>query len=183
LTIAKQQLVFLGRGKTTTAMKDQILKLAAAAATALGAVSCTTTTGDYGYDNGAGYGQPAYGQQGSYGQPTSGYGQQQYGYGQQQQQNPYYQGQPQQGGYQTYPQQQAGYGQQQGYQGYPTQPAAQAPAPAPAPAPVSASNHTVQKGETLWRISQRYNTSVSAIQSANSMSGDQIYPGDVLQIP
>ena len=45
------------------------------------------------------------------------------------------------------------------------------------------STHTVAKGENLYRISLRYGTTVSAIQSANGMSNVTIYPGQVLQIP
>ncbi|MBU3953438.1 MAG: LysM peptidoglycan-binding domain-containing protein [Proteobacteria bacterium] len=38
--------------------------------------------------------------------------------------------------------------------------------------------HTVQKGETLWSISQKYKTSVATIRKLNNMSPDAtIYPG------
>lgn len=38
--------------------------------------------------------------------------------------------------------------------------------------------HTVQKGETLWSISQKYKTSVAAIRKLNNLTPeDKIYPG------
>ncbi len=38
--------------------------------------------------------------------------------------------------------------------------------------------HTVKKGETLWAIAQKYNTSVAALRKLNSLSRDApIYPG------
>ena len=43
--------------------------------------------------------------------------------------------------------------------------------------------HTVKKGETLWRISQTYGSSVSAIKSANSLTSDTIEIGQRLLIP
>ena len=54
--------------------------------------------------------------------------------------------------------------------------------PAPAPAPTSRS-HTVQRGDTLFNLSRRYGTTVSAIQSANGLSGDLIRIGETLMIP
>ena len=43
--------------------------------------------------------------------------------------------------------------------------------------------HTVQKGETLWRISQAYNSSVSTIKNANNLKSDEIEAGQRLLIP
>ena len=43
--------------------------------------------------------------------------------------------------------------------------------------------HTVQKDETLWRISQTYNSSVSAIKNANNLKNDEIEVGQRLLIP
>ena len=43
--------------------------------------------------------------------------------------------------------------------------------------------HTVQKGETLWRISQTYNSSVPAIKEANNLQSDAIESGQRLLIP
>lgn len=44
-------------------------------------------------------------------------------------------------------------------------------------------SHTVAKGENLYRISLKYGTTVSAIQSANGLGSTTIYPGQVIQIP
>ena len=43
--------------------------------------------------------------------------------------------------------------------------------------------HTVRKGETLWRISQAYNSSVSEIKNANNLKSDEIEVGRRLLIP
>ena len=43
--------------------------------------------------------------------------------------------------------------------------------------------HTVQKGETLWRISQAYNSSVSTIKNANNLKSDEIEVNQRLLIP
>ena len=43
--------------------------------------------------------------------------------------------------------------------------------------------HIVQKSETLWRISQAYNSSVSAIKEANNLKSDNIEIGQRLLIP
>lgn len=43
--------------------------------------------------------------------------------------------------------------------------------------------YTVQSGDTLYRIAINNNTTVSALQDANSISGELIQPGDVLQLP
>ncbi|MFH2069469.1 MAG: LysM peptidoglycan-binding domain-containing M23 family metallopeptidase [Candidatus Omnitrophota bacterium] len=43
--------------------------------------------------------------------------------------------------------------------------------------------HTVQKGETLWRIGQAYGSSVSAIKDANNLKSDEIKIGQRLLIP
>ena len=47
----------------------------------------------------------------------------------------------------------------------------------------AATVHTVSKGESLFLISQWYGTSVQALQSANNIAGDTIYPGQRLTIP
>ncbi len=47
----------------------------------------------------------------------------------------------------------------------------------------SGGSHTVKKGENLFRISLKHNTSIAAIRSANGLTGDTIHPGQVLTIP
>ncbi|SDM55814.1 NlpC/P60 family protein [Sediminibacillus halophilus] len=46
---------------------------------------------------------------------------------------------------------------------------------------VEAASYTVKSGDTLWGISQKYGTSVSNLQSINSISGHIIYPGQVVE--
>jgi len=62
-----------------------------------------------------------------------------------------------------------------------------APAPTPAvsssAAPPSARYHTVKKGDTLYGLSRRYGTSVSAIQRANGLRSSTIGIGKKLRIP
>lgn len=43
--------------------------------------------------------------------------------------------------------------------------------------------HTVQQGDSLYLIAQKYWVSVEALKSANGLTGDEIYPGQVLVIP
>jgi LysM repeat protein len=43
--------------------------------------------------------------------------------------------------------------------------------------------HVVQKGETLFRISVKYNVTIDAIRRANGISGNTIYAGQTLIIP
>jgi LysM repeat protein len=71
------------------------------------------------------------------------------------------------------------------------------PKPKPAPKPVSTPTvakpkpassgsvkyHVVQKGETLYRLSRNYGTSVAAIQSANNLNDNLIKIGQKLVIP
>jgi len=59
-------------------------------------------------------------------------------------------------------------------------------APAPAPAPSysgGGSSHTVAAGDTLFSLSRRYGTSVTAIKSANGLNSDLIRVGETLTIP
>jgi len=51
------------------------------------------------------------------------------------------------------------------------------------PVAADAQVHTVQRGETLSIIAQKYNLSVSAIMSANALRTDRIYAGQKLVIP
>jgi len=44
-------------------------------------------------------------------------------------------------------------------------------------------SYTVQRGDNLYRISKRHNTTVEAIMSANGLNSTLIRPGDVLSIP
>lgn len=44
-------------------------------------------------------------------------------------------------------------------------------------------SYTVQSGDTLWTISQRFGTTVSAIKALNNLTSDAIRVGQVLKIP
>lgn len=56
-------------------------------------------------------------------------------------------------------------------------------APAPSRTAAKYRSHRVQSGQTLHGIARRYGTNVRSIQTANSMSGSRIKPGQVLKIP
>lgn len=43
--------------------------------------------------------------------------------------------------------------------------------------------HTVVPGETLWNISQRYDTTVDHIKSLNNLQEDRLQPGQILTVP
>lgn len=47
---------------------------------------------------------------------------------------------------------------------------------------VSAATHVVQKGDSLWSISQNYGTSVQQLKALNNLNGDLIYPNQALHI-
>ncbi len=49
----------------------------------------------------------------------------------------------------------------------------------------SAATHTVQKGDTMWKIATRYQVGLSEIRDANPKvtNANLIYPGQVLNIP
>jgi len=49
--------------------------------------------------------------------------------------------------------------------------------------PGNGTPHVVQRGETLYRIAQRYGTTVAAIKAANNLRSDTIYVGQQLLIP
>lgn len=50
-------------------------------------------------------------------------------------------------------------------------------------APASSRKVTVQAGDTLWAIAQRYGTTVAALRRANGLQGDTIDVGMVLVVP
>ncbi|MFP4660615.1 MAG: L,D-transpeptidase family protein [Halanaerobiales bacterium] len=43
--------------------------------------------------------------------------------------------------------------------------------------------YTVHKGDSLWKISRKYNVSVAEIKRINELESDSIYPGQKLKIP
>jgi LysM repeat protein len=61
----------------------------------------------------------------------------------------------------------------------------EAPAPQPQPAAQTsgATEHIVQRGETLFKIGLKYNINWMAIQAANGLAGTKIYTGQRLVIP
>jgi LysM repeat protein len=69
----------------------------------------------------------------------------------------------------------------------PTSTATSTPLPsataAPPTATPSATTHTVQAGETLFRIALRYGVTVEALKAANGLVSDAIFAGQVLVIP
>ncbi|WP_247747106.1 LysM peptidoglycan-binding domain-containing protein [Alkalihalobacillus sp. BA299] len=52
--------------------------------------------------------------------------------------------------------------------------------PAPEPETIT---YTVVSGDTLWKIANRFGTSVDAIKTANNLTSDAIYVGQTLKIP
>jgi LysM repeat protein len=58
-----------------------------------------------------------------------------------------------------------------------------ATAPQPTPPPVTGGSYIVQRGDTLFRISLRFNTTVLALQQANGLTSTRIYAGQRLVIP
>ena len=49
--------------------------------------------------------------------------------------------------------------------------------------PIGSNTYVVKKGDTLWDIAKKYNTSVSKIKSLNNLNSDVIKIGQVLKIP
>jgi len=50
-------------------------------------------------------------------------------------------------------------------------------------APGGGEAHEVRRGETLWAIAQRYDTSVSELRTLNSLRGSRIFAGQKLRVP
>ncbi len=52
-------------------------------------------------------------------------------------------------------------------------------------APVSdaAVNYTVQPGDSLWKLSQKFNTTISQLKEINNLKSDQLLIGQILTIP
>jgi LysM repeat protein len=57
------------------------------------------------------------------------------------------------------------------------------PQPTTAPPPAAGGTYTVQGGDTLWAISQRFGVTVADIMSANGLNSTLIFVGQVLTIP
>ena len=54
--------------------------------------------------------------------------------------------------------------------------------PPPTPAPWTG-QYVVQRGDTLWRIAQRFVTTVDALKTANNLRSNLIFTGQILNIP
>lgn len=57
------------------------------------------------------------------------------------------------------------------------------PVAQPVSKPASMRSYTVEVGDSLWKISRRFNVSVEKIKEANQLQSDSIKPGVVLKIP
>lgn len=53
----------------------------------------------------------------------------------------------------------------------------------PVAATAATQNHTVQKGDTLYSIARRYNTTVSTLQQLNNLKSSRLAPGARLRLP
>lgn len=49
--------------------------------------------------------------------------------------------------------------------------------------PTSLSSYTVRRGDSLWQIARRHNTSPRALRQANRLSSSRIHPGQRLTLP
>ena len=57
------------------------------------------------------------------------------------------------------------------------------PAPSFGHTTAASNSHVVAQGETLYRISKMYGSTVEGIKSVNGLHSNLIHPGDVLSIP
>ncbi|MDU2239574.1 MAG: LysM peptidoglycan-binding domain-containing protein [Paenibacillus sp.] len=46
-----------------------------------------------------------------------------------------------------------------------------------------AASYTVKSGDSLWKIANAYRISTTQLKTMNQLTGDWIYPGQVLQVP
>lgn len=47
----------------------------------------------------------------------------------------------------------------------------------------NAASYKVLKGDSLYKISKLFNTTIAALQSSNNIKGSMIYPGQILEVP
>jgi hypothetical protein len=57
------------------------------------------------------------------------------------------------------------------------------PAPQPQPQPSRPQTYIVQKGDSLWKISKKFNVKIDRLKAENKLESDTLTPGKVLKIP